>query len=50
MSITLTAPHPVDRADEILTPEALAFIEKLHQNFAATRNERLTARGVRRGR
>ena len=48
MSITLTAPHPVDRAGEILTPEALAFIEKLHQNFAATRNERLTARGVRR--
>ncbi|MFC5928822.1 malate synthase A [Cryobacterium melibiosiphilum] len=48
MSLTLTSPAPIDRAGEILTPEALAFIEKLHQNFAATRNERLAARGVRR--
>ncbi|TFD52244.1 malate synthase A [Cryobacterium frigoriphilum] len=48
MSLTLTSPGPIDRAAEILTPEALAFIEKLHQNFAATRNERLAARGVRR--
>ena len=48
MSLTLTAPHPIDRAAEILTPEALAFIEKLHQNFAGTRTERLAARGERR--
>ena len=48
MTLTLTAPHPIDRTGEILTPEALAFIEKLHQNFAANRNERLSARGVRR--
>ena len=48
MSLTLTSPGPIDRAAEILTPEALAFIEKLHQNFAATRTERLAARGVRR--
>ena len=48
MSLTLTTPPPVDRAAEILTPDALAFIEKLHQNFAATRTERLAARAVRR--
>ncbi|MDH6237697.1 malate synthase A [Cryobacterium sp. CG_9.6] len=48
MSITVTPPHPVERADEILTPEALAFLEKLHQKFAATRSERLTARATRR--
>lgn len=48
MSITLTNPLPVDRAEEILTPEALAFVEKLHQKFAAPRRERLAARAVRR--
>ena len=48
MSLTLTTPPPVDRAAEILTPDALAFLEKLHQNFAATRTERLAARAVRR--
>jgi len=48
MSITASTPLPVDRAEEILTPDALAFLEKLHQNFAATREERLVARGTRR--
>lgn len=48
MSITVTTPLPVDRAEEILTADALAFVEKLHQKFAATREERLIARAVRR--
>ena len=48
MSITLTKPLPVDRAEEILTPDALAFVEKLHQKFAAPRVERVAARAVRR--
>ncbi|MCW2494156.1 malate synthase A [Jatrophihabitans sp.] len=38
----------VDRSAEILTPEALAFVELLHQRFAATRNSLLAARAVRR--
>ncbi|KGJ71648.1 malate synthase [Cryobacterium roopkundense] len=48
MSITVTTPLPVDRAEEILTADALAFVEKLHQKFTATREERLIARAVRR--
>ncbi|TDW29327.1 malate synthase A [Cryobacterium psychrophilum] len=48
MSITITPPHPVERADEILTPDALAFVEKLHQKFAGTRNALLAARSTRR--
>src|SRR5680860_190177 len=48
MSITVTTPLPVDRADEILTADAVAFVEKLHQKFGATREERLIARAVRR--
>lgn len=47
-SITLTKPLPVDQTEEILTPGALAFVEKLHQKFAAPRAERLAARAVRR--
>ena len=37
MALTISAPNPVDRAEEILTPEALAFLEELHLHFAATR-------------
>ena len=48
MAITVTDPRPVDRAEEILTPKALAFIEELHQRFAGTRNELLAARDVKR--
>ena len=48
MAITVTDPRPVDRAEEILTPEALGFIEELHQRFAGTRNELLQARKVKR--
>ena len=49
MTLELTDPNPVDRADEILTPEALAFVEKLHVRFAGRRDELLVARQGRRG-
>lgn len=48
MSITVQTPLPVDRAEEILPADALAFVEKLHQKFAATREDRLSARAVHR--
>ncbi|MFI5609282.1 malate synthase A [Amycolatopsis sp. NPDC051903] len=38
----------VDRGDEVLTPEALAFLAGLHDAFAARRDELLVARGKRR--
>ncbi|HYP45634.1 MAG TPA: malate synthase A [Propionibacteriaceae bacterium] len=44
MSIHVTDPDPVDRAGEILTPAALAFVERLHQRFASRRDELLAAR------
>lgn len=37
-----------DRFDEILTPEALAFIARLHDQFAGRRHNRLDARMQRR--
>ncbi|MFD9895407.1 malate synthase A [Amycolatopsis sp. NPDC059027] len=39
---------PVERGDEILTPDALAFLAGLHDAFAARRDELLLARGKRR--
>jgi malate synthase len=48
MSLELTDPHPIERAEEILTPEALAFVESLHTRFAARRDELLAVRGVKR--
>jgi malate synthase len=48
MSIEITDSHPIDRAEEILTDEALAFVEKLHQNFAGRRDELLAAREGKR--
>jgi malate synthase len=39
---------PVERGDEILTPEALAFLAGLHDAFAGRRDELLQARGKRR--
>src|SRR5215218_5504645 len=50
MAITVTDPRPIERAEEILTPKALAFIEELHTRFAGTRNELLAARAVKRQR
>ncbi|GAA5152885.1 malate synthase A [Microbacterium pseudoresistens] len=37
-----------DRFDEILTPEALAFLTELHHRFAGRRHDRLAARMRRR--
>ncbi|TPV50180.1 malate synthase A [Pseudarthrobacter phenanthrenivorans] len=46
--ITLTA-QPICRQQEVLTPDALAFIAKLHRATAARRQELLQARRSRRG-
>src|SRR5262245_44672834 len=47
--IAIHAPlHP--RFDEILTPEALAFVAKLHRAFEARRQELLKARVARQAR
>ena len=48
MTLVVTDPQPVDRAGEILTPEALAFVEELHFRFAGTRAELLEARALKR--
>ncbi|NYE96242.1 malate synthase [Psychromicrobium silvestre] len=45
--ITITAP-PIERQDEILTPEALRFLGALHQIAAGRRQELLQARQERR--
>jgi malate synthase len=50
MSLELTDPRPIERAEEILTPEALAFVESLHIRFAARRDELLAARTAKRER
>lgn len=44
MSAIVTTPSAVARAAEILTPEALDFVAKLHARFAARRDELLAAR------
>jgi malate synthase len=38
----------VERSEEILTPDALAFLAGLHERFAGTRDELVAARGARR--
>ncbi|WP_115789793.1 malate synthase A [Arthrobacter silvisoli] len=48
MALTVTDPRPVERAEEILTPKALAFVEELHKRFAGTRSELLAARAAKR--
>jgi malate synthase len=40
--------YPVDRQDEVLTPEALEFLAALHREFEPTRRELLAARAERR--
>jgi malate synthase len=45
--ITLTA-QPICRQGEVLTPDALAFVAKLHRATAARRQELLQARRTRR--
>mgnify|MGYP002718405531 CR=1 FL=1 len=47
--VTINAPmHP--RFDEILTPEALSFVAKLHRKFEPRRQELLRARVERQAR
>ncbi|PNI08491.1 malate synthase A [Arthrobacter sp. AFG7.2] len=46
--ITLTA-QPICRQNEVLTPDALEFVAKLHRATAARRQELLQARRSRRG-
>jgi len=47
--VTVNAPmHP--RFDEILTPDALAFVARLHRAFDARRKQLLAARGARQAR
>jgi malate synthase len=48
MTIEVTDRRPIERAEEILTDDALAFLEELHQRFAGRRDELLAGRGVRR--
>jgi malate synthase len=50
MSLELTDPRPIGRAEEILTPNGLAFVESLHLGFASRRDELLAARNVKRER
>jgi malate synthase len=47
MTIHVTGPA-VERGEEILTPEALAFVESLQRRFGARRDELLAARRARR--
>src|SRR6476619_5235097 len=47
-TVTVDAPRPVERSDEILTPEALTFLGELQTRFGARRDELLEARAVRR--
>jgi malate synthase len=48
MADTRLTGGPVDRGDEILTPDALAFVADLQQQFVARRNELLELRKQRR--
>ncbi|MDQ6896415.1 MAG: malate synthase A [Actinomycetota bacterium] len=48
MTLELTDPHPVDRGEEILTPDALRFVGELHHRFAGRRDELLSARHTQR--
>ncbi|WP_380281191.1 malate synthase A [Kitasatospora purpeofusca] len=45
--VTVAGPH-VDRAEEVLTPEALAFVAGLHRAFEGRRRELLARRRERR--
>ncbi len=48
MTIAIPSAEAPARAGEILTPDALAFVEQLHERFAARRDELLAVRRVRR--
>jgi malate synthase len=47
-TVSVDAPSPVERGDEILTPDALAFLAELQERFGARRDELLAARRERR--
>jgi malate synthase len=47
-TVVIDAPHEVERSEEVLTPEALAFLAELQTRFGARRDELLAARKVRR--
>ncbi|QSB05532.1 malate synthase A [Natronoglycomyces albus] len=46
-AVTVSGPT-IDRQDEVLTPEALEFLGKLHHAFVGRRQELLQARQIRR--
>src|SRR5215204_7324124 len=48
MPLELTDSDPVERAGEVLTSDALAFLESLHTRFSDRRDELLAARKTRR--
>lgn len=48
MTIQITREPRVEGADDILTPEALAFVAELHHRFDARRRELLDARRAKR--
>ncbi|SJM69500.1 malate synthase A [Gulosibacter sp. 10] len=50
MTITITDPNPCANAEDILTDEALAFVEALHERFGARVPELLQQRAERRDR
>ena len=47
-TVTVAAPSTIERSDEILTTEALAFLAELQTRFGARRDELLEARAARR--
>ena len=47
MTLKITPPRGGDRFDQILSKEALAFVEELHGRFGARRNELMKARKTR---
>lgn len=48
MTIAVTGRRDLPGAEEILTPDALSFLEKLHQRFGTTRNQLLEDRAAAR--
>ncbi|MDQ0895216.1 malate synthase A [Agromyces ramosus] len=50
MTIEISSATDVAGGDEILTPDALAFVEQLHRRFEPRRRELLAERGERRDR
>jgi malate synthase len=48
MSVSVQNSSPIPKAEKILTPDALRFVEQLHVEFAARRDELLQVRRQRR--